>query len=117
MLKQVMERFEAEFGRKAKTTKYVLGWEPRLDVGVAVEREGSRTRSFTHVWVPHPGPILEIPANATEYSSTEGRHSNAYSLPGLKKGMAALRFRIESPVQLEALIRFIRALPPVRGIA
>jgi hypothetical protein len=31
--------------------------------------------------------------------------------------MAALRFKIESPVQLEELIRFIRALPPIRGVA
>jgi hypothetical protein len=117
MLKQVIERFEAEFGRTVKTTQYVRGWGPRLDVGVAVEQEGARTRTFAHIWAPHPGPGIAVPANAVEYSNTEGRHSNAYSLPGLRKGMAALRFKIESPVQLEKLIRFIRALPPIRGVA
>jgi hypothetical protein len=117
MLKQVKDRFTAEFGRPAKEIHYIVAWEPRLDVGLAVEREGAKTRSFAQVWVPHPGPGTPLPTNAIEYGSTEGRHSNAYSLPGLKKGMAALRFRIGTLVQLEELVRFIRALPPIRGAA
>ena len=116
MLKQVIERFEAEFGRTVKTTQYVRGLEPRLDVGVEVEQEGARTRTFAHIWAPHPARYCGS-ANAVEYSHTEGRHSNAYSLTGLRKGMAALRFKIENPVQLKELIRFVRALPSVRGVA
>ena len=113
MLNQVIERFMVEFGGSRKPTKYVVAWEPRPDVGLAVERESARTRSYAQVWVPHPGPGVTIPANAVEYGVTEGRHSNAYSLPGLKKGMAALRFKIETAAQLDALIRFIRGLPPI----
>lgn len=117
MLKEVIERFAAEFGRQVKTTKYVLGWEPRLDVGLAVEQEGVRTRSFAQVWVPHPGAGAVIPANAVAYGASEGRHSNAYSMPGLKKGMPTLRIKVETPAQLEELVRFIRGLPPIRSVA
>jgi hypothetical protein len=117
VLNQVIERLMNEFGGSRKATKYVVAWEPRLDVGIAVERDSVRTRSYAQVWVPHPGRNATIPSNAVEYGPTEGRHSNAYSLPGLKKGMAALRFRIETPKQLDELIRFIHAIPPIRGIA
>lgn len=117
MLKQTIERFLVEFGPMTKPTKKLNKWEPRPDVGIAVEREGSRSRSFAQVWVPHPGPNVGLPANVLEYGPSEGRHSNAYSLPGLRKGMPALRFRIETPTQLEELLRFIRALPPVRSVA
>ncbi len=117
MLNQVIDRFMAEFGASVKATKYVLGWEPRPDVGLAVEREGTRTRSYAQVWVPHPGSNATIPANAIQYDRAEGRHSNAYSLSGLKKGMPALRFKIETPAQLDALVQYIRRLPPIRGVA
>ena len=117
MLNQVIERFTAEFGGSRKPTKYLVAWEPRLDVGIAVERDSVRTRSYAQVWVPHPGRNATIPSNAVEYGPTEGRHSNAYSLPGLKKGMAALRFKIETMAQLDELIRFVRGLPPIRSQA
>lgn len=115
MLKQTIDRLLAEFGPMKNPTKKLDKWEPRPDIGIAVEREGSR--SLAQVWVPHPGPNVALPACVLEYGPTEGRHSNAYSLPGLRKGMPALRFRIETPAHLEDLLRFIRALPPIRSVA
>ena len=117
MFTQVIDRLAAEFGASVKATKYVLGWEPRPDVGMAVERESRKARGYVCVWVPHPGPSEPLPANATVYGATEGRHSNAYSLPGLRKGMPALRIRVETLSQLEELVRFVRGLPPIRSHA
>ena len=117
MLNQVIDRFESEFGRQKKATRKVVAWEPRLDVGVVLEREEAKPRGHAWVWVPHPGPNADIPGNAVEYDRDKGRHSNTYSLPGLRKGMPALRFRIEKLSQLDELIAFIRGLPPIRGVA
>ena len=115
MLKQIVERFTAEFGHRSKETKYVQGWEPRVDVGVAVEREGQRTKSFAWVWVPHPGSTTGLPPNAVQYVADRGRNSNTYSLPGLKKGMPALRVKVLTPDELDEIVRFIRGLPAIRS--
>lgn len=117
MLKQTIDRLTAEFGSTRKPTKKMQRWEPRLDTGIGVEGEGVKRRGFAQVWVPHPGAGAVIPANAVEYGASEGRHSNAYSMPGLKKGMPALRIKVETPAQLEELVRFIRGLPPIRSVA
>lgn len=115
MLKRTIDRLSTEFGPTTKSTKKMNKWLPRLDIGVGVERDTAA--DFALVWVPHPGANTVLPSNALEYGPSEGRHSNAYSLPGLKKGMAALRFRIETLAELEALVRFIRALAPIRSVA
>lgn len=112
MMHQTAERLDREFGARCKETKYIIGWEPRTDVGVALER-GRAKEEFAWVWVPHPGEGWPIPEGAVEYAPDRGRNSNTYSLAGLKKGMPALRVRIESPSQLEELVWFIHRLPPI----
>lgn len=117
MQQQIIDRFLAEFGPMKNPTDKLGRWEARLDFGIAVERENGKTCGVAHVWTPHPGPNVALPANAEEYSPTEGRHSNTYALSGMRRHMAALRHRVESPAQADALVSFIRALPPIRSVA
>lgn len=117
MKQQIIDRFLAEFGPMTNPTDKLGRWKPRLDIGIAVEREKARSSGVAYVWTPHPGPNVALPANAEEYGPTEGRHSNTYAMVGMRRHMAALRHRVETLAQAEAVVAFIRALPPIRSVA
>ncbi len=117
MYQELTGRLEEEFGCSTDATHYLLRWRPRIDTGLAVEREHGRVRSHAQVWVPHPEGRRPIPANAVEYPAGRGRHSNTYCLPGLGRRRPALRIKITTPADVDALVVFLRDLPPIREAA
>jgi hypothetical protein len=116
MLNQTIDRLTADFGPMTSSTNKMLRWEVRPDVGVGLERS-SRRGQRAYLWLPHAASRSRAPSSAEVYGPAEGRHSNAYMLPGLKQGMGALRVRIARTEDLDEVVDYVRGLEPLRTAA
>jgi hypothetical protein len=112
MLVQTTDAFTGLFGQSTKNNRKVLAWGMRPDAGVVVEKPARSTATRIWVWVPC-APRAVAPAKAIHYRGDEGRHSNAYAVPGLKRGMPAYRVPVESAADLDALSAYLTQLPPI----
>lgn len=119
----VVERFNREFGRAARTTVKVTAWDVGAELGVVVQTDQPRRGDAAFVWLPYPPDGQQVPEVALEYPGEAGRHSNTYPSPGLERGKPALKLILRSEQELDDTVAYIRAfqafepLPEVRATA
>lgn len=106
---QVVERFNREFGRPARTTAKVTAWDVSADLGVVIQTDQPNREDAAFVWLPYPPDGQPVPELALEYPGEAGRHSNTYPSPGLGRGKPALKLVLRDEQELDDTIAYIRA--------
>ena len=110
MLKdQIKGELESHFGLPIRTTKKVWAWEPKIGVGLVLQRDQPNSNDLAYLWLPHPGDGAEVPELAFEYPGEMGRHSNTHPSKGLARGEPALLFRICSISEALNVINYLQS--------
>lgn len=104
---KVIERFREEFGEPFRKVKKVVAWNINPDFGAVVQIDQPNAQDYAYVWLPYPPDKECIPGFAIEYAAESGRHSNAYSSPGLEKGKPTLKLIVTDQVELDELVLYI----------
>ena len=109
MKSETIKQLTTLLGEPTKTDK-ILRWRIGNRFSVAVQIDAPKGDTHAFIWVPRSEGDEPIPHFAEMYEPSRGRHSNTYPLPGLERGRSALRYRIETPVELDAIVRRIAAI-------
>ena len=106
---RVVDRFNREYGRAARTTAKVTAWNVGAELGVVVQTDQPNREEAAYVWLPYPPDGQSVPELALEYPGEAGRHSNTYPSSGLERGKPALKLVLRDERELDDTVAYIRA--------
>lgn len=110
MMIETLQFLSDEFNAPTRDRVKIKAWSLLPTMSVVLQVDQPNRENAAYLWVPYPSDGQAVPEIATEYPGEAGRHSGAYSTPGLRRGEPALRLTIRTCQELGDSIAYVRAM-------
>ncbi|ANO33145.1 hypothetical protein A6E01_07955 [Vibrio breoganii] len=105
---RTIELITSKLGAPERETKKAFAWNITSGFGIVVQQDQPRDDEYAIVWLPYNDDLDAISSiEKAVYPPEKGRHSNTYASPGLAKGEAAVRLKINNQYELDELNRYL----------